>query len=54
MLRQRNIFSLTDKEAYLREEFLKQSIGNSSTYVLNSENAMSGEFNAMIVQSIET
>jgi len=47
-MRQRNIFSC------LREEYLKQPVENSSTNDLNSEKAMSGEFNVMIVQTLET
>ena len=38
----------------VREEFLKQPVGNSNTYDLKLENAMSGEFNVMIVQTLET
>ena len=53
-MRQRNIFSWIDVEAYLREKFLKQPVGNSSTYDLNSEYESSGEFNVMIVQTLET
>jgi len=41
-------------EAYLSEELLKQPVGNSNTYDLKSANAMSGEFNVMIVQTLET
>ena len=38
----------------VREEFFKQPVGNSNTYDLKLENAMSGEFNVMIVQTLET
>ena len=38
----------------VKEEFLKQPVGNSNTYDLKLENAMSGEFNVMIVQTLET
>jgi len=41
-------------EAYLSEEFLKQPVGNSNTYEFESANAMSGEFNVIIVQTLET
>ena len=38
----------------VREEFLKQPVGNSNIYDLKLENAMSGVFNVMIVQTLET
>ena len=44
-----------DVDAYLREEFLKQPVGNSNTYMYDlKENAMSGEFNVMIIQTLKT
>ena len=49
----RRIFSIGGG-SLVREEFLKQPVGNSNTYDLKLENAMSGEFNVMIVQTLET
>ena len=49
----RRIFSI-GFGSLVREEFLKQPVGNSNTYDLKLENAMSGEFNVMIVQTLET
>ena len=37
----------------VREEFLKEPVGNSNTYDLKLENAMSGELNVMVVQTLE-
>jgi len=37
-----------------QEEFFKRPVGDSGTYDLNSEDAMSGEFNVMIVQTLGT
>ena len=36
------------------DEFLKQPVGNSNTYDLKLENALYGEFNVMVVQTLET
>lgn len=33
---------------------MKQPVGNSNAYDLKLENAMSGEFNVMIVQTLKT
>ena len=49
----RTIFSV-GCGSLVREEFLKQPVGNSNTYDLKLENAMFGEFNVMIVQTLET
>ena len=49
----RRIFS-AGCESLVREEFLKQPVGNSNTYDLKLENAMFGEFNVMTVQTLET
>ena len=38
----------------VREEFLKQPVGNSNIHDLKLENGMSGEFSVMIVQTLET
>ena len=51
--KERRIFSV-GCGSLVREEFLKQPVGNSDTYDLKLENAMFGEFNVMTVQTLQT
>ena len=49
----RRIFSV-GCESVVREEILKQPVGNSNTYDLKLANIMFGEFNVMTVQTLQT